>query len=290
LPPTQPPPADLLECVINVSEGRDPAVLAALRDAAGAPVLDLHTDPDHHRSVLTLAGSPGALQASVRAVATTAVATIDLRLHAGAHPRFGSLDVVPWVALAWRHGRLVDADPGTAEAARDEFAAWAGRELLLPCFLYGPERSLPAVRRDAWRDLLPDSGPPAPHPTAGSAAVGSRPLLVAYNLWLADADLTRARRIAAGLRGPQVRALGLQVGARVQVSCNLIAPLQAGPGAAFDAVSSQAQVARAELVGLVPQAVLDAEPPGRWAELGLDPSATIEARLEKAGLDGGSFG
>jgi glutamate formiminotransferase len=218
------------------------------------------------------------------------VALIDLRLHAGAHPRFGSVDVVPWVALARQHGRLVDADPALATAARDEFAAWAGRELVLPCFLYGPERSLPALRREAWRGLSPDCGPPAPHPSAGSVAVGVRPLLVAYNLWLADADPSLARAVAAGLRSSHVRTLGLQVGAAVQVSSNLIAPLLVGPGAVFDAVSSQAGVARAELVGLVPQAVLDAEPPRRWAELGLDPSATIEARLEKTGLDGGRFG
>jgi glutamate formiminotransferase len=283
--------ANLLECVINVSEGRDTAIIRALCAAAGDALLDTHSDPDHHRSVLTLAGSYPDLITAVRAVAETAVAKIDLRAHAGAHPRFGSLDVVPWVALTRdRSDRFFDADPAPARTARDEFAAWAGRELQLPCFLYGPERSLPAVRREAWRGLSPDYGPPAPHPTAGSAAVGARPLLVAYNLWLVDADPTLAKRVAAAVRGPNLRSLGLQVGAGVQVSCNLVAPMVLGPGAAFDAVANQTEVARAEVVGLMPRAVLDAEPLARWAELGLDPSATIEARLQRRASSGEGLG
>jgi glutamate formiminotransferase len=283
--------ANLLECVVNVSEGRDTDIIRLLRAAAGDALLDIHTDLDHHRSVLTLAGPYPDLSPAVRAVAETAVAKIDLRAHSGAHPRFGSLDVVPWVALARdRADRLLDADPAPALTARDEFAAWAGGELRLPCFLYGPERSLPALRRDAWRGLTPDYGPRAPHRTAGSAAVGARPLLVAYNLWLAESDLDLAKRVAVAVRGPNLRSLGLQVGARVQVSCNLVAPAVLGPGAAFDAVANQAAVAEAEVVGLTPQAVLDAEPPSRWAELGLDPSATIEARLQRRAWNGEGLG
>ena len=184
---------------------------------------------------------------------------------------------------------LHDGPIAPSLAARDAFARWAGAELGLPCFLYGPERSLPEVRREAWTTLAPDRGPAAPHPTAGAAAVGARPALVAYNLWLAEADVAAARRVAAQIRGPHVRALGLAVGDCVQVSCNLIAPWQIGPGAAFDAVARRAGVARAELVGLVPLGVLEAEPRHRWPELDLNSSRTIEARLEQAGLDGGRF-
>ncbi len=137
---------------------------------------------------------------------------------------------------------------------------------------------------------MPAAGPAVPHPTAGAAAVGARPILLAYNLWLAEPDLAAARAVAGAIRGPGIRALGLAVGASVQVSCNLIAPWVVGPGAAFDAVASRAAVARAELVGLAPRAILDAEPRHRWPELDLDPSKTIEARLEQAGLDGGRFG
>jgi glutamate formiminotransferase/glutamate formiminotransferase/formiminotetrahydrofolate cyclodeaminase len=121
--------------------------------------------------------------------------------------------------------------------------------------------------------------------------VGARPVLVAYNLWLAPpAELSDARRIASEIRSPTLRVLGLQVGDDVQVSCNLIEPATTGPDAAFDAVASRWPVARAELVGLAPRSVLDAMPERRWAELGLSESATIEARLMQAGLDGGRFG
>lgn len=277
----------MLECVVNISEGRSEAVIDALVGGLGRCLLDVHRDPDHHRSVITLAGSGDEVEAAVRDLARRAVAALDLGTHAGAHPRIGVLDVVPWVALAgWplRNGPLA-----VALEARDRFVAWAAAELGLPCFTYGPERSLPEVRRQAWLTLDPDGGAGRPHPTAGAAAAGARGVLVAYNLWLAEPDLDLARRVAACLRGPELRTLGLQVGSEVQVSCNLTHPWAVGPEAVFDAVAGQAAVARAELVGLVPRTVLDTVPRHRWAELDLDPSATLEARLEKAGLDGGSW-
>lgn len=291
----------MLECVVNISEGRDVVLIERLTEAAeagaaGPVVLDIHTDPYHHRSVFTLAGEDdGRVEEAVRALARATVELVDIRAHAGAHPRIGALDVVPFVALdPDPSDRLADGPIGRAKEARDGFAAWAADELALPCFTYGPERTLPEVRRGAWTTLPPDFGPPHPHPSAGAAAVGARPALVAYNLWLGrPADLQLARTVAAAIRNPYVRALGLQVGTEVQVSCNLIAPWISGPGAAFDAVTAalpgRSGIERAELVGLLPQAVLEAEPSGRWAELDLDPSKSIEARLEQAGLDGGSF-
>jgi glutamate formiminotransferase / 5-formyltetrahydrofolate cyclo-ligase len=230
--------------------------------------------------VFTLGGHNEMVAAGVRSLATETLARLDLRTHQGAHPRIGVLDVVPWVALS--------GPRAAATEARNAFAAWAGAELELPCFLYGTERTLPDIRRDAWRSLAPATGPRMPHPTAGAAAVGARPPLVAYNLWLDGADLDEARRLAAAIRGPAVRALGLQVGDTVQVSCNLIAPQVVGPAAVFDAVATRSAVARAELVGLVPARVLAAIPAHRWPELDLDRSRTIEARLEQAGLDRGS--
>jgi glutamate formiminotransferase len=275
----------LLECVVNVSEGRASPIVDRLAEASGPHLIDVHSDRDHHRSVFTLAGPPVALQEAVRSLATHAVASIDIRRHRGVHPRFGVLDVVPWVSLAgWP---LANGPIGPAIAARNDFARWAGDHLGLPCFLYGPERSLPDVRRHAWETLKPDTGPAAPSPTAGATAVGARPVLIAYNLWLAQSDLALARDIAAAIRGPRIRSLALAVGDDVQVSCNLIDPWALGPATAFDAVAFRAPVARAELVGLVPQAVLAEIPRHRWQRLGLDPSATIEARLQQAGLDGG---
>jgi len=272
----------VLECVVNVSEGRRPDVLAALAAAAAPCLLDVHRDADHHRSVFTMAGPAPTLRGAVERLASETVALVDLRGHEGAHPRIGALDVVPWVAL---EGRPVGDGPlAVALRARDSFARWVGATLGVPCFLYGPERALPQLRRSAWVSAWPDTGPMRPHPTAGAAAVGARPVLVAYNVWLADADLVKARAIAAGLRGPSVRALGLQVGHGVQVSCNLIRPAVVGPEAVFDAVARQAAPARAELVGLLPATVLAPIPAHRWAELDLDRSRTIEARLEEADL------
>ena len=258
----------MLVCVINLSEGRDREVLDAVAGAAGPALLDVHADPYHHRAVLTLAG-PHVEQAA-RAVAAEGTARVDLRLHVGVHPRLGAVDVVPFAPLG-------DSALSDAVVARDRFAAWAGDELGVPCFLYGPERSLPEVRRLAFNGLEPDTGPSGPHPTAGAICAGARPVLVAYNVWLAPgADVATARLVAAEVRGPRLRALGLDVGGRAQVSMNLVDPDRLGPAQAYDAVAARVAVDRAELVGLVPAAVLDAVDPGRWAELDLGPSRTIE--------------
>ena len=272
----------MLECVVNISEGRRADVVAAIAAGAGPHLLDVHCDPAHNRSVLTLAGP--SVERAARAVTTLAVASLDIGSHRGVHPRIGVVDVVPFVPLA-------GSSMAEALGARDRFAAWAADELGLPCFAYGPERSLPAVRRQAFTPELPPTwGPASPHPTAGAVAVGARPVLVAYNLWLAPGvSLARAREVATEIRGPVLRTLGLDMGGQAQVSCNLIEPTVLGPGAAFDAVAGRTEVARAELVGLVPAAVLDAEPANRWTELDLGRSRTIEARLEQAGLDGGRF-
>jgi glutamate formiminotransferase len=261
----------MLECVVNVSEGVRPDVVAGVAGVAGRDLLDVHADPDHNRAVLTLLGD-----AAPRRVAAEAVARLDLRRHRGAHPRFGVVDVVPFVPLA-------GSTMADAVSARDRFAAWIADTLGVPAFLYGPERSLPDVRRQAFAALAPVAGPPAPHPTAGAVAVGARPPLVAWNLWLAQPDLARAREVAAAVRGPDLRALGLAVGSRVQVSMNLIAPDRLGPAEAWDRVAALVDVAGAELVGLVPAAVLDRTDPGRWEQLDLGPDRTIEARLAARG-------
>jgi glutamate formiminotransferase len=268
----------VLECVVNVSEGRDRRSIETIARAAGRALLDVHHDADHHRSVLTLAGPD--CEGAARAVTAAAVLALDLRRHRGAHPRFGVVDVVPFVPLE-------GADLGEAMAARDRFGAWAGHELGVPCFRYGPECSLPEVRRRAFTDLAPDDGPPRPHPTAGAIAVGARPVLVAYNVWLAEPDLAEARDLARRLRSPAVRALGLPVGDRVQVSMNLVDPSTVGPAEVVDAIAARAEVAGTELVGLVPANVLRATPGYRWAELDLAPDRTIEARLSARGWRSG---
>lgn len=257
----------MLECVVNISEGRDQGAIDAIARSAGPELLDVHTDADHHRSVLTVIG-----EAAPRAIARAAVDRLDLRDHQGAHPRIGVVDVVPFVALD-------GSTPDEARAARDDFSRWTAAELGVPCFRYGSERTLPEIRRGAFTTITPDDGPLAPHPTAGAIAVGARPVLLAYNVWLAEPDLDQAKRIAAAIRSPSVRALGLRVGDRVQVSMNLIEPDVTGPSAVVDAIAELAPVERCELVGLLPRRILDREDEARWDELDLGPDRTIESRL-----------
>ena len=146
------------------------------------------------------------------------------------------LDVVPFVP--YEPGGLPPEDLAPAVILRDEFARWLGTELGVPSFLYGPlpggrTRTLPEVRRHAFGTdeaggLTPDYGPAVPDTRTGATAVGARPVLVAYNVWVSSAEV--ARRVAPLVRRPEVRALGLAVGERAQVSCNLVDPARYGPG------------------------------------------------------------
>lgn len=284
------------ECVVNISEGRDPLVIVALAEAAGDTLLDLHADPEHHRSVVTLGGPVEAVEEAARSVVRVAVARIDLRAHVGIHPRLGAADVVPFVP-AGTEPAGAPAGIDAMCAARDRFADWAASSLDLPCFLYGPERSLPDVRRNAFRSLEPNRGPRQPHPTAGATAAGARTVLVAYNVWItADegsdgngapgADVPgAARALAADLRSPAVRSLGLTTASGAQVSFNVLDPASLSLSDLYDAVARGAElrgcaVRRAELVGLVPAATLASVPSHRWPELDLSPERTIESRME----------
>ena len=277
-----------LECVVNVSEGRDESVLAMLSASAGPALLDLHRDPHHHRTVLTLAGGPEDVAAAARSLARATVDRLDLRAHDGVHPRLGVLDVVPFVP--YEPGHAAPGDLTAAVAHRDAFAQWLADELGVPSFVYGPlpdggNRTLPDIRRRAFRPtrgLAPDFGPARPDASTGATAVGARRVLVAYNVWVSS--LEAARLIAPRIRGPQVRALAMAVGARAQVSCNLIEPDAFGPARLYDAVAALAAeaggaVEGAELVGLLPEVVLAAVPPARRPELGLSAAATVESRL-----------
>jgi glutamate formiminotransferase / 5-formyltetrahydrofolate cyclo-ligase len=285
----------IIECVVNVSEGRDQAVLGELAASAAPVLLNLHTDADHHRSVFTLVGAVDEVSGAARTLAAATVARLDLGAHQGAHPRLGVLDVVPFVP--YRPGRT-QSPPGSPLGShdlsevvplRDEFARWLSTEFGIPSFLYGPlaggqPRTLPQVRRQAFSEMSPDFGPEHPHRTAGASAVGARPVLVAYNLWVSS--LTVAQRVAPRLRSPMVRVLGLAVGDRAQVSCNLVEPEQFGPAALFDLAKGLIEqeggtVSGAELVGLIPQSVLSGISATRWSELGLSADKTVESRLPR---------
>ncbi|MHB1209026.1 MAG: hypothetical protein ACYC1I_04890 [Acidimicrobiales bacterium] len=271
----------MFECVINISEGRDQRLLDELSRAGGPSLSDRHFDQWHHRSVFTLINEPDQLSVDVRALIAWAYETLELAGHEGVHPRFGVVDVVPFVALA-------NVDAPISEALRDETARWISHTFDVPTFLYGPVtngvvRTLPEVRASAFADLSPDYGPSSPSPRWGAVAVGARPVLVAWNLWLRATTLERARMLARVVRGPGVRSLAFTVGDQVQVSCNLIDVANVRASEVYDRVESMLEgaetISRAELVGLVPASLLEREDPARWAQLGLDPDATIEQRV-----------
>ncbi len=270
----------MFECVINISEGRNLDLLDVLRVAAGASLRDLHADAFHNRSVFTLINDHEPLIRDVRALIGDAIGSLDLRAHEGVHPRFGVVDVVPFVALE-------PENPSRAVVLRDETARWIGETFDVPVFLYGPvdgaTRTLPEVRTRAFGELAPDFGPVAASPTSGAVAVGARPILVAWNLWLSGVSRDETRVIVKSIRRREVRALALRTGEQMQVSCNLIDPLVVGPGRVYDEVAALlpegGAIDRAELVGLVPRALLDLEARSRWSQLGLSDDQTIERRL-----------
>ena len=261
----------MLECVINISEGQDSVSLEALKEACSPALLDVHSDAHHNRTVFTLGGP--VVEEMARALTLCAIDHIDLNSHAGAHPRFGAVDVVPFVPVPHTESSMEQAI-----VARNDFAKWLG-ELGVPTFLYGPERSLPEVRRTAFSSLAPSFGPAHPHSRAGATAVGARPVLIAYNLWLQTPDIGLARTVARSIRSPNLRTLAIPVGSDVQVSCNLVNPSMVGPDEAYEAVRQHAAIARAELVGLIPEEVLRTTEASRWKMLDIDEGRTIEGRL-----------
>ena len=295
----------LLECVPNVSDGRDAAKvreIAAAFTSAGGTLLDVSSDPDHNRSVITFAGTPEeVVEGAVRGT-RAALERIDLTRHEGEHPRMGAADVVPFVPLG-------TAEMADAVRAAERAAERIAKELDIPTFLYGdaarrPERrDLAAVRKGEFEGLLhevpvnparaPDFGPVRLHPTAGASAVGARFFLIAFNVNLATRDLALAKRIAKEVREkdgglPGIKALGFELSDRgqVQVSMNLVDYRKTSPIVVFDAIAAKAkdagvQVAGSELVGLIPEA---AAPLG-FAEhvrlIGFSPDQVIEHKLKR---------
>jgi glutamate formiminotransferase len=290
----------IIECVANVSEGRDAHALAAVADAIRAVpdvhLADVHSDVDHHRSVFTFLGAPDVVEAAALALAAAALPRIDMREHHGLHPRLGALDVVPFVPLG--------ATPMTVavDVARRVAAAFAGRHAL-PVYLYGaaarsPERrELPDVRRGGYEALAarlatpagaPDVGPARFDPRAGAVVVGARDVLVAYNIWLETPDVEVARAIARAVREREgglraVRALGVPMPSRglVQVSLNLLDYRVSTLPVVFDRVEAETRrrgvgIRRGELVGLAPRAAFGDRTP---ASVGL-PDVTDAALLE----------
>jgi glutamate formiminotransferase / 5-formyltetrahydrofolate cyclo-ligase len=271
----------LFEAVPNFSEGRDEArilrIADSVRETPGVRVLDLHSDPDHDRSVLTFVGEEEPLLRASVALARACAREIDLAAQSGVHPRMGSLDVLPFVPLG----------PPLSEATLED-AVRLGRSageaigsLGLPVYLYGAAASAPhrenlaEVRRGGYHGLAaraedplwkPDYGPEKLSLHSGAVAVGARPFLVAFNAYLDTDDAEVARAVAGEVRErdgglPGVKALGLQVGGRAQVSMNLTDLGRTSVPVALEAVRRSAerrgaQVEATELVGLMPLAAV----------------------------------
>jgi glutamate formiminotransferase / formiminotetrahydrofolate cyclodeaminase len=266
----------IVECVPNFSEGRDQHVLDALRQAItsapGVRLLDVQADAAHHRSVFTFIGAPEAASEAAFRAMRVARERIDLTRHQGEHPRMGATDVVPFIPV---EGVTMDA---CVELAR-HLGERVGAQLEIPVFLYAraatrPEReSLPAIRKgqfEGLRDLIgkdptrtPDYGPNRIHPTAGCTAIGARPFLVAYNIYLDANDVALADEIARALRTssgglPAVQAKGFEVGGLGQVSMNLLDIDVTSPAKVFAEVSARAAargvgIKKSEIVGLIPE-------------------------------------
>jgi glutamate formiminotransferase len=282
-----------LLAVPNVSEGRDQRAIAAVAAAFsrhGATLLDVHSDADHHRSVFTLAGSPGELAYAVLDGAREALERVDLSRHSGRHPRVGAVDVAPIVYLD-------DDDRGAACAEALLLADLLGTELKVPVLLYGllaANRTRAELRRGGLAglkrrietaELMPDFGPGGLHPTAGAVLVAARPPLVAFNLELAPpATVEQARAIASAIRegGPDgirgVRALGLWLDQRgvAQVSTNVEEHPTVPLKDVVAAVARRAAIAETELVGLAPTAALEGFP----ADVPIRNARTIEYALQ----------
>ncbi len=258
----------MLECVVNISEGQSPETLANMSAAVAADLLDVHSDPGHHRSVFTLRGTH-----APRLLAAHAVDLLNIHEHAGVHPRLGVVDVVPFIPLG-------DTTFDEAIRERNSFAQWVANELGVPSFYYGPERTLPDIRRTAWTSLFPDIGPRIAHPTAGAICVGVREVLVAYNIFLADTTMKTAHEIVLNIRQPGLRALSFLVDGHAQISMNLTDLDTINVDTAYDIVAQFGNIARAELVGLMPLSALTKIEQSRWSQLNIGADKTIEARFD----------
>ncbi|MGV3707639.1 MAG: glutamate formimidoyltransferase [Gemmatimonas sp.] len=295
----------LVECVPNFSEGRNPETIAAIKDAVlsvpNVHVLDVSSDASHNRTVLTfIAPLESAVNAAFAAM-KVAQERIDLTKHQGEHPRIGATDVVPFIPL---DGATMD----DCIALARQLGGRVGKELGIPVYLYERAATTPArenladVRRGEFEGLrddilvnearIPDFGPRAVHTTAGATAIGARPFLVAYNVYLGpESNLPVAKEVAKAVRGSSggyryIKGLGLAVDGQAQVSMNLVDTEKTPLHRAYEAVRTEAAAhgvtpTWSEIVGLVPERVL-LEAGARHVQLrGYSPSMLLERKVRE---------
>ena len=297
----------LVECVPNVSEGRDRRVIGELADAISSvgdvTLLDVDPSPAVHRTVFTFMGSPQSVEEAALILVRTAAVSIDMTRHHGAHPRMGAVDVLPFVPY-----------DGVSMATCVDLARRVGKrigDIGIPVYLYGAAStsgqnvSLAKVRRGGYEALStrtdrPDYGPVEFHRNSGAVAVGARPVLIAYNVNLDRPDDLIASSIAAALRSsgpqpetrlPQLQAIGwvLEPQGVAQVSCNLIDWRSTPPHVVFDACAEMARelgigVRGSEIVGMVPLGALLAAGDHAAGMAGGTPEPGSEEERVRAGV------
>jgi len=273
----------LIECVPNFSEGKRQdvieAIAATVRSVEGVRLLDVSSNPDHNRTVLTFVGPPDKVAEAAFACTAEAVKLIDMEQQKGEHPRIGAMDVVPFVPVT---GITLEEAVELAKRVGERIA----NELNVPVYLYAaaattPARKrLPDVRQGQYEGLKesittperkPDFGEAKMHPTAGATAVGARPPLIAFNVNLGTTNLQIAKDIAKGLRESSgglmnVQAMGVDLAAQemVQVSMNLLDYTKTPIHRAYELVRVEAArygvpVVGSEIIGLLPlDALIDA--------------------------------
>ncbi len=290
----------IIECVPNISEGRDRGKIELMSEAiagvSGVRLLNVCLDPDHNRTVFTFIGDPETIVSGALALCSTALTLIDMELHAGVHPRIGAVDVVPFVPL--KGSGMDDA----VEAAH-RFGRIFGDENCLPVYFYGKaalrpdRRELPQIRRGGYEglkerladpDWAPDAGKCVFDPSRGAAAVGARDPLIAFNINLATDDAAVARAIASEIREandglPCVRALGLFLNSRgiAQVSMNLTDYRVTPISAVFHAVEEKAakcgtRILESELIGLIPEGAYQDAASGDFKIVDFGPDRILE--------------
>ena len=307
----------LVECVPNFSEGRRKEAIDAIVAEArtrNVKILDVESDADHNRSVLTFVGSPKAVQEAMMAVSAKAIELIDLNNHQGQHPRMGAVDVIPFIPIS-------DVTMEDCIKIANEFGAEYATRFGVPVYLYEeaatrPDRkNLADIRKGEFEglreeigrnpDRTPDFGPNQIHPTAGATAIGARKILIAYNVNLGTTDISVAKQIAKQIRSKDggftaVKALGFDLKDRgmVQVSINMVDYKASQLYKVFELVRTLAAsfgvpVVASEVVGLIPMDALSASAEFYLRLHGFNRHQILERRLMErdklVGLDLMSF-
>lgn len=271
---------EIIECIINISEGRDKEivdyVIEAVKQTAGCFLLDYSSDADHNRTVITFIGNRPCLKTAIQELYKRAVEKIDLRVHKGEHPRMGAVDVVPFVPIR-------DVSMEETIAFSKEIASMISEIYKIPVYLYEDSQSvaerknLAAIRKGEFEGLVdkmkkpewrPDYGEAVPHTTAGASVVGARMPLIAFNVNLATADIKIANAIAKNVRGSSgglafVKAMGVELKERgiVQISMNMVNYKKSPLFRVFEMIKSEAarygvSIVGSEIIGLLPQDAL----------------------------------